>query len=329
MEFKNYYTILDVSRDADAATIKRAYRTLARQYHPDVNGGDPTAAGKFKEISEAYAVLSDAEKRRTYDQLGANWQRPTGSTFNWSDWFGNAEEPQRRQTRTSTEEFAEKLRRNQAEREHEQRERAPEGEPGNSPFSEIFQQLFGNAGSETPRASSGRTKPFGRAEEQTLPIEITLEEAFWGTRRTLQQGNDRFEVSIPRGVSSGSKVRITGNTDLGPLTLIVTIKPHTQFQREGDDLHMHTAVDLYTALLGGEIQLPNIEGHLLLAIPPNTQNGRVFRLKAKGMPILKQPDQRGDLYATIDVELPVPLSEEERRRFAELRRLRSNNDLFI
>jgi curved DNA-binding protein len=326
MEHKDYYKILSIPQDADSATIKRAYRNLARQYHPDLNAGNAEAERIFKEVNEAYSVLSDVERRRAYDQYGAGWQQKSNSqdNFNWSGWFGEGNEaPPRPQARTTTEEFEQSLQREQSVE--------PERDKGDKQhsISDLFQHFFYKSdaqGREEPYSEP--EPPFGRSE-QILPIEISLEEAFRGTARMIQQGIERFEVAIPRGIHTGSKVRITHNAELEHLTLLVTVKAHPLLARDGDHLHVKIKVELYTALLGGEILVPTLEGDLLLIVPPNTQNGRTFRLKGQGMPLLKVPERRGDLYAEIQVELPVPLSDEERRRFAELRRLRQNpNDLF-
>jgi curved DNA-binding protein len=332
MDHKDYYKILGISRQADAAEIKRAYRTLARQFHPDLNGGTSDAEQKFKEINEAYTVLSDPEKRRIYDQVGANWQQRRSGTepFNWSGWFGeeNNEPPPARKNRphVRTEETGTPPPRDRQESSRHENDRQESG--GQSTFSDFFQQLFGTGSNEsTPgRTYTTRSGPFDR-NEPVLPVEITLEEAFWGTARTIQQGTERFEISIPRGVANGSKVRITPGRDA--LTLIIALKPHDLFRRDGDNLHSRIKLDLYTALLGGEVNIPTLEGPLLLVVPANTQNERIFRLKGKGMPLVKTPEQRGDLLVEVEVTLPVPLTDEERRRFVELRRLRQGpNDLF-
>lgn len=331
MEHKDYYTILGVPRDADGSAIRQAYRTLARKFHPDLNGGDPEAERTFKELNEAYSVLSDAEKRRAYDQYGRSW-RPQGanaSNFNWSGWFGDGKDvpPKRQRPHTTTEEFSQSVNQARGEepgRSGERPEERGRAEGGHSPFSEFFQQLF--TGGE-PGAPSYTSRLHVGERRDHLPIEITLEEAFWGASRTIQQGSERFEILIPKGVKTGSKVRI--NRGHEQLNLLVEVRRHSIFNRDEDDLQTNVKVDLYTALLGGEIQVPTLEGSLLLVVPPNTQNGRIFRLKGQGMPFLKNPDLRGDLYAEIQVELPVPLSEEERRRFVELRWLRrDSNDLF-
>jgi DnaJ-class molecular chaperone len=356
MEHKDYYRILSIPRDADSATIKRAYRNLARQYHPDLNGGNPEAEHKFKEISEAYSVLSDAGKRRAYDQHGIDWQqRSEGQdNFNWPGWFGEGSEAAPRpRARTTTEEFEQSLREqpsysdNRTEQESDRQERGRQ-ERGRQesdrqesdrqesdrvdrqhPFSGLFQQFFHKSDAQRREPSYTSHETSSSRDDQIVPIEISLEEAFRGATRTIQQGTERYEVAIPKGIQAGSHMRITHNSELAHLALLVNIKPHPLLAREGDNLHVKIRVELYTALLGGEIQVPTLEGDLLLIVPPNTQNGRTFRLKGQGMPLLKSPDRRGDLYAEIQVELPVPLTNEERHRFSELRRLRQNpNDLF-
>lgn len=313
MEYKDYYAILGVSRNADSTAIKRAFRSLARQLHPDVNPGNSEAERRFKEVNEAHAVLGDDEKRQMYDRLGGQWQntqRPGG--FDWSTYFDEeAEESRRnkRQYRTTT-----------------GREEVPADAAGaEGAFSDFFHHLF-NAGPRTSRPRSGsrveihESSPVQRGGEQMLPVEISLEEAFRGTTRIVQQGEARFEVSIPRGVKNGSKVRVT--TPMGDLLFVVSLKAHTVFTPEEANLRIALYIDLYTALLGGEVNVPTLEGQLALVVPANTQNGKTFRLRGQGMPTARNPEDRGDLLVDISVELPVPLTEEEQRRFSELRRLR-------
>jgi len=322
MEYKDYYQILGVGRDADEKEIKRAFRRLARRYHPDVNPGDEAAEERFKEINEAYEVLSDPEKRSKYDQLGAAWQdwermggRP--SDFDWSRWtaagsgggspFGGG---QRVYVRYGTPEDLQDL------------------FGGGSPFSDFFSQIFGGAGSGA--ASGGfeyRVRPrAGQDFEQE--IEISLEEAYHGTTRTLQKDGRRLNVKIPPGARTGTRIRMAGEGGAGvgggkagDLYLRVRVRPDPRFERQGDDLYVAVPVDLYTAVLGGKVQVPTLSGPVMLTIPPQMQNKRVFRLRGKGMPRLKQPGQYGDLYARIDVQLPTELTPRQRQLFEELRRI--------
>ena len=301
MNFRDYYAVLGLRRKASASEIKKAYRELARKYHPDVNGGDQAAEQKFKEINEAYTVLSDQSKRQTYDKFGAHWKQheQTGQNFDWSQWY-NAGGAERQQNRAvSPEDFEQMF------------------GGGNSSFSDFFQQLFGG-GMAQPR--KGQRPPnqgsLGRPNNaQTVPVEITLPEAFNGTRRTVQQGASRFEVKIPPGVKSGSKVRA------GDLVMTIAVQPHKDFAMDGSDLRTKVPISLYTALLGGEARVPTLEGGALaLTVPADTQNGKVFRLKGQGMPNLKDSSKRSDLLVEVMVELPVPLSLEERRYFENLQK---------
>ncbi|MGB9722670.1 MAG: DnaJ C-terminal domain-containing protein [Chloroflexia bacterium] len=325
MEYKDYYRILGVDRNASQAEIKKAYRRLARQYHPDVRPGDKAAEERFKEINEAYEVLSDPEKRRRYDELGSRWQefeqwqRAGGQAsawpFGWSPAWGGRPGVE---YRTVTPEELEQL-------------------FGESPFSDFFSFFFGGAPTTTrPRRTTGRTTAARAGRDVEQPVQITLEEAYHGTTRLLEYPDTdgrmrRLEVKIPAGVDNGSKVRLPGQGGRSPgggpagdLYLLIQVAPHPRFERKGDDLYVQVPVDLYTALLGGEVDVPTLKGTTLkLKIPPETQNGRTFALRGQGMPRLKSPGQYGDLYATVSVRLPTNLSAEERdlfRRLAEIRR---------
>jgi len=309
MEYKDYYKVLGVARNADEKEIKKAFRKLAQQYHPDKNPGNAEAERKFKEINEAYTVLSDAEKRTQYDRYGAQWEQfaRAGGRPEDFQWNGG-------QSRTVTpEEFEQMF--------------------GGSGFSSFFESLFGGAGGmgggRPGQQTRTRTTGFGfeprtdfqpRATE--VSVKVTLDEAFRGASRMLESTDgSRFEVDIPRGVRTGSKVRVNG-VGGQDIVLNVEILPHAQFTRDGDDLRVQAPVDLYTALLGGEAQIPTIERPVVLTIPAGTQNGKVFRLRGLGMPNLKKPDQRGDLLAEINVTLPANLSAQEKALFEELRNLR-------
>lgn len=331
MDYKDYYKILGVDKKANAKEIKQIYRKLARQYHPDVNPGNKQAEAKFKEINEAYEVLGDEEKRKKYDELGANWkhyeqwQRSGGEAggrpFDWSQYgFGTGPGGGGRyQARTVTEEELKDL----------------FGDSG--PFSSFFYTFFG--GGEEPDLGSRRHFRTGarhrRGQDLEQPIEISLEEAFSGTNRILQMQDAsgkvrRLEAKIPAGVQDGSRVRLAGQGGSGAggglsgdLYLVVNILPHHLFERRGDDLHVKLSVPLTTAVLGGEVNVPTLNGRaIMLKIPPETQNGRVFRLRGKGLPKLETPPQKhGDLLAEVRVVLPECLSDKERKLFEELAKL--------
>lgn len=323
MNYKDYYQILGVSKSADEGEIKKAYRKLARQYHPDVNPGDKQAEQRFKEISEAYAVLSDAEKRKKYDRFGAQWQQYERAGVNPDDFggfgFGNGGG----QSRTmSPEEFEQMFGR---------------GGAGAGGFSDFFESLFGG-GAPGTRTRGAPGTPFEgfntrtrRGQDIETPVTVTLEEALRGATRTLQRENGRrLEVSIPAGVRTGSRVRVAGEGapgmggQPGDLFLVVEVTPHSRFRRDEDDLTVQVDVDLYTALLGGEVQVPTLERPVLLTLPAATQNGKRFRLRGLGMPNLRSPERRGDLYAEINVILPENLNAEERQLFERLRNLRKS-----
>jgi len=304
MEYKDYYQTLGVDRKADQKGIRKAYRRLARQYHPDVNPGDRSAQERFKEINEAYQVLSDPEKRQKYDQLGTSWrewQRMGGdpSGFDWGRWFTG----QPGQVYVQYGDLDEIL-----------------GRLGG--FSDFFQAIFGG----TAKSSWYTTPRRGRDYEQE--VEITLEEAFRGTTKILTKDGRRLEVKIPPGVGTGSRIRMAGEGSdgyggaKGDLYLRIKVAPHPRFRREGDDLHVEVALDLYTALLGGEVRVPTLKGDIMLKIPPETQSGKTFRLKGQGIPNLKDPPKRGDLYAKVKVRVPQKLTPRERKLFEELKRLR-------
>jgi len=310
MEYKDYYQILGVDKSASKDDIKKAYRKLAREYHPDVNPENKIAGEKFREINEAHEVLSDPEKRKKYDQLGSKWQQYEQSggrpeDFNWGQWQSQPGSSYTYRTVTP-EEFEELF-------------------GGAGGYSDFFETLFGQAGRRATGGASGdrefyyHTRPrHGRDSEH--PIQITIEEAFHGTTRILQWENGRkIEAKIPRGVKTGSRVRLkgkgepgSGGGEPGNLYLKINVMPHDRFQRDEDDLKLSIPVDLFTLLLGGHETIASIDRTVRLDIPAETPNGRVFRLKGVGMPNLKNPDQRGDLYVTVEAALPKHLSEKEK-----------------
>jgi curved DNA-binding protein len=332
MEFKDYYQTLGVAKSATEKEIKQAFRKLARKFHPDVNPGDKSAESRFKEINEAYEVLGDPDKRRKYDELGANWRMyeqaqqagqgfPGGGPFGFGGgsegaWTINMGGPGGGY-RTMTDEEMHELFGNE------------------DPFSDFFRTFFGGAagpreaggrarGARAPRSQKGRDIEHG--------VELTLEEAYHGATRRIsikEGGHTRsVDVRIPAGVKDGSRVRAAGEGSAGAnggsagdLYLRVQVKPHVVFERRGHDLHAKVAVPVTTAVLGGEAQVPTITGSVRLKIPEGTQNGQVFRLKGHGMPQIGKPDDRGDLYATADVQLPRALTKEQRQHYEALHRL--------
>jgi curved DNA-binding protein len=311
MQFRDYYHILGVSRNASEKEIKRAFRRLARKYHPDKNPGDRSAEERFKEINEAHEVLADRSKRRRYDQVGAHWQRferggGDPSDFDFERWYGGDPTGDGAYYGTAGEDLT-----------------------GMGGFSDFFRSMFGEA---EPQASmkwrKAQRRP-RRGQDYEYPVELSLEEAFQGTSRVLEVGGSRLEVKIPPGVKTGSKVRIAGKggpgsrgAPTGDILLNVQIRPHPVFAREGDDLHCEVEVDLYTVVLGGEVQVPTMRGAVWLKIPPETQSGRSFRLRGQGMPHMGAPKVQGDLFAKVVPVLPQGLTEEEKEAFRAMARLR-------
>ncbi|MFP3853288.1 MAG: DnaJ C-terminal domain-containing protein [Anaerolineales bacterium] len=306
MEYKDYYKILGVDRDADQQEIKRAYRKLALQYHPDKNPDDSSAEERFKEINEAYEVLGDADKRAKYDQLGSSyrqWERRGGQPgdFDWSQWAGGRGAPEGVRV-----EFGDL------------------GDIFGGGFSDFFNTVFGGARpGQTGFGGMPRGTARARGRDLEQPVSISLEEAYQGTKRIIRRNGHDLEVDIPAGAKSGTKVRLSGQGEgaagrSGDLYLVVNVQPNDNFRREGDDLHTDVEVDLYTAVLGGEVQVPTLSGAVMLTIPPGSQPGQRFRLRGRGMPKLKNPSQHGDLYAHLKIHLPEKLSEKERALFQEL-----------
>lgn len=323
VEFKDYYATLGVAKTATAKELKAAYRKLARKHHPDVNPGDSSAESKFKELNEAYEVLGDPDKRRKYDELGANWKQyeqaqgaggahgPFGGA-----WNVNMGGPGGARTMTP-----------------EEMEELFGGAGGGDPFSDFFNTFFGGGGGPegyTQRRTHRPRHRKGRDLEQE--VDLTLEEAFAGTTRrvSIQLAGDTrtVDVRIPAGVKDGARVRSAGRGESGAhggasgdLFLRVRVLPHAVFERRGQDLHAKVAVPVATAALGGEVAVPTIAGTTLrLKIPELTQNGQVFRLRGQGLPAVGKPAERGELYATVDIAMPRTLTERERELWGELKK---------
>jgi curved DNA-binding protein len=297
MEYKDYYKVLGVDRDADEQEIKRAYRKLALKYHPDKNPDDDSAEERFKEINEAYEVLGDPDKRAKYDRLGHSyrqWERAgAGSDFDWTQWTGAAPGGGVRV------EFGDL------------------GDLFGGGFSDFFNSVFGGGGARP----GARQRPRGRDLEQ--PVTISLQEAYQGTSRVLQRDGRNLEVKIPPGARTGTRVRLSGQGETGygqagDLYLAVRVEPNPAFQRTGADLRTDLDVDLYTAVLGGEAQVPTPAGPVVLTIPAGSQPGQQIRLRGRGMPRLRNPSEHGDLFATLKVQLPTDLTEEQRKLFEQL-----------
>jgi len=321
VEFKDYYKILGVTKGATDKEIKQAFRKLARKLHPDVNPGDKAAEAKFKEVNEAYEVLGDPQSRKKYDELGANWRmyEQAGAQGGPNPFAGawNAGGTGGRGFRTMTPEEMEEL------------------FGDSNPFSDFFTTFFGGgtagAGSRGARGSARPRQRAGRDIENE--IELPLEDAYNGSTHRLSLRHDgharTVDVRIPAGVVEGSRVRISGEGEQGQggaaagnLYLRIRLAPHPVFELKGRDLYTKVLVPVTTAVLGGEALVMTLSGKpARLRIPPLTQNGQIFRLKGYGMPTVGKPDEKADLYARVDVQLPAHLSQTEREHYEALRKL--------
>lgn len=291
---KDYYKTLGVNKNASEKEIKSAFRKLAKKHHPDANPNDKTAESRFKEINEAYEVLSDAEKRKNYDRYGTPEPPPFGRNGGGSYTTGGY---------TTVDE--------------------------NFDVSSIFDTFFGGRGRSAGQGNMG--SPFGsnykmRGEDIQHTVQISLQEAYDGAERLISKGNRTVRVNIPAGATDGTKVRLTGEGEAGTkggeagdLYLIIQVEKNNQFERNGDDLTTDVKVDMFVALLGGEAEVQTLGRPIRLKIPAGTQSGRKFRLTGKGMPQLKKPDTFGDLYARVMVQVPQHLSEEQRQLAENLR----------
>ncbi len=315
MQYRDYYQTLGVSKTASQDDIKKAYRNQARKYHPDVNPDDPNAEEKFKEINEAYQVLSDPGKREKFDRFGSQWKQyqQTGGRsedFDWSQWAAQGQGGGTQYRTVSQEEFSQMF------------------GGGSGGFSDFFETLFGGMGgfSRTGRTAR-RANPQAVLKGQDLEhsVEITLEEAFNGTTRVLTYEDGRkIEAKIPPGVKTGSKIRLSGqgaqgSRGSGDLFLKVVVKTHPKFSREGNNLRVGQPVDFFTALLGGEVKVSTLDKTVELTIPPETDSGKTFRLKGLGMPIINNTKKRGDLYVTAEIQVPKNLTAQEKKKFKDLR----------
>jgi DnaJ-class molecular chaperone len=339
VEFKDYYATLGVGKTATDKELKQAYRKLARKFHPDVNPGDKAAESRFKEINEAYEVLGDSDKRKKYDELGSNWRMyeqagagagaPAGGGFGGFGGFGG--DPGQAwgtpgggsSYRTVTPEEMEDLLGGAGGQEN--------------PFSDFFKTFFGGGGGAERDAGgrkTGRRSARARAgSDVEQPIDLTLEDAFQGVTRRLSikhRGHTRtIDVRIPAGVKDNARVRVPGEGEpgsggaaAGDLYLRIRLLPHAQFERKGNDLYAKTTVPATAAVLGGEAEAPSLAGRpIRLKIPPTTQNGQVLRLKGQGMPSTSAAGERGDLYVTVDVQLPKALTPEQREHWEALAQL--------
>jgi curved DNA-binding protein len=300
MDYKDYYKILGVERKASADDIRKSYRKLAMQYHPDRNPGDKKSEERFKEINEAYQVLSDAQKRARYDQLGSaysNWQSGGGrpGDFNWGDWFSGPAGG----TGGTRVEYG----------------NVDDLFGGAGGFSDFFRTIFGES-----MAGSGRGR---QPQGYQQAVQISFQEAYEGAMRQVQNGGRKIQVRIPAGVKTGSKVRAAGAGPEGlDLYLIVEVTEDDRFERDGYDLHTIATVNVFTAILGGEAEVETPAGKIKLSIPAGTQPDQVFRLAGRGMPHLKSTTTKGDLFVKLKVQIPRYLSAKQIELLEEVSRIK-------
>jgi curved DNA-binding protein len=297
---RDYYKVLGVTRNADQETIKKAFRKLAREHHPDANKGDKRSEERFKELNEANEVLSDPEKRKLYDRLGANYKSYTqgggpppgsGGGSNWSP-FGTGG-------------------------------RGRAANPDDFDFSELFGGMFNGGGAGPGGADTRKPRDFEQA------VEITVEEAYHGTTRVLQKsGQPDIEVQIPRGARSGTRVRVKGQGgrnargQAGDLYLAIDVKQHPVYEIKGDDLYREFTLSALIAMLGGDVTLETLAGNLVVRVPAGTSSNRMIRLRGRGMPKLNAPADSGDMYLRVALSVPADLTPDEREQIAAIARSR-------
>lgn len=292
MAFIDYYSVLGVAKDASSEDIKKAYRKLARKYHPDLNPDDQEAKAKFQQLNEAQEVLTDPEKRKQYDKYGEHWKhaeqyeqaqqaggRQQDQGGGWQEYSGNFDEGQ---------------------------------------FSDFFESLFGN------RSGGGRQSVF-RGQDYHASLTLNLREAYTTHQHTFTVNGKNVRITIHAGVADGQKIKLKGyggeghnGGPAGDLYITFHIAEDPVFRREGDDLYMNASLDLYTAVLGGEVTLDTLDGQVKLKVKPETQNGTKVRLKGKGFPVYKQEGQFGDLYVSFSIRIPTGLTEQQKALFQQL-----------
>lgn len=316
MEFKDYYKVLGVSKTASKDEIKKAYRKLAQQYHPDINKDNPDAENKFKDISEAYEVLKDDDKRSKYDNLGSTYNRHRQSggqnnDFNWSDWFDQSQRSRGKRSYQTVGDFFSQ----------------------GGGLSDFFERIFGSGFASKGFSNQGgfRRTPM-RGEDLQAEVDISLEEAFKGTQRKITINSETIELKIKPGIKDGQELKISNRGadgksggKRGDLLLKINVKEHKNVKRDEDDLYVETEIDMFSAILGGQSKINTFGGKLKLNIPEGTQPDKTLKLKGQGMPIYNDNNRRGDLYITLKVKLPLNLTDKEKELLDELKKLRKNS----
>ena len=309
MEYKDYYKILGVTKSASDEEIKKGYRKLAKQYHPDKNPDNKTAEAKFKEISEAYDVLGDPQKRKYYDKLGSNWGEYQKYGGDPEDFLKRKQSPFQRPTGQPQEEFD------------------FNDSFGGGGFSDFFKNIFGKFSGDDEQ-KFGQSQRVSRGRDFETEMEITLEEAYTGTARILNVLNQSLRLQVKPGVENGQRLKLAGRGGegadgrRGDLYVIVKIAKKEGFERKGDDVHCLVDVPIYTAILGGKVLIKTMGGEINFTIPQGTDSGKTFRIKGKGMPKYDTPTVFGDLYIKIALQVPKNLTPKETELFKQLAELR-------
>lgn len=295
MPFVDYYQILGIDKSASDKDIKNAYRKLARKFHPDLNPNDKESEKKFQELNEANEVLSDPDKRKKYDQYGKDWQH--------SEEFEKARQARAASGRQGGARYS--------------------GGDGGGDFSDFFESMFGSSS-----GFGGSRQAKYRGQDYQAQVHMTLREAYETHKQTLTVNGSNIRITVPAGIENGQNIKITGHggkgTNGGPngdLFITFTVENDPKFRRSGNDLHIKEELDLYTAILGGELVVETLSGKVKLNVKPETQNGNVVRLKGKGYPVYKKEGQFGDLYVTFDIKIPTNLTERQKELFSELSNL--------
>ena len=297
MEFIDYYKILELSKTADEGDIKKAYRRLARKYHPDLSPNDKQAEKKFKELNEANEVLSNPENRKKYDKYGKDWK--------------HAEEFEKSGNRQGQA-------RNSGRQQH--------ASDFSDDFSDFFQSMYGGA-------SGGRSQSKFRGQDLNAELQLQLSDVYKSQKQTLSVNGKNIRITIPAGVENGQIIKIPGHGNPGvnggpngDLLITFSISLNPDFKRDGNNLYSNKEIDLYTAMIGGDVIVNTFDGKVKLKVPPETQTGTKVKLKGKGFPIYKKEEHFGDLYITYHIKLPVSLTDKEKELFTELSKLRSHAD---
>ena len=299
MAFIDYYKILEIDKKASDKDIKKAYRKLARKYHPDLNPNDAVAEKKFKEINEANEVLSNPENRKKYDQYGKDWQH--------AEQFEKAKQQEQRSYRQDSHQSAQDI-------------------FGDSGYSDFFESMFGGRSS-----GSGRQQVKFRGQDFNAELHLDLKDVFTTHKRTLTVNGKNIRLTIPAGVKNGQIIKIKGHGGegindgpRGDLYIKFSITNHSNFRLDKNNLHKTVDLDLFTAVLGGNITVETFDGKVQLKVKPETQNGTQVKLKGKGFPVYKKEGSFGDLYITYRIQIPTNLNDAERKLFTELQKLRKS-----